>query len=251
MDDVPALVGEHCPKLPNGAELGGQHAGRDRSVSLGVASAAHRSVGLEQDRHCRHTGRPCLSQIAQPAVALQTGRVDHDRQPAAGPGRHDPVEHVHGFDGGAHVGRSAAHHRPEGIRADDLGRTVATCGPGRLARSGGPAALATAQFLADQAAGGSAYVIGEAGLTSALHDAGFVLTETDPDYVVLGETRTYSFATITQAIRLIERGARFIATNPDATGPSAEGPLPATGSVAAMITRASGIAPTSSASPTP
>ena len=104
-------------------------------------------------------------------------------------------------------------------------------------------ALATAQFLADQAAGGSAYVIGEAGLTSALHDAGFVLTETDPDYVVLGETRTYSFATITQAIRLIERGARFIATNPDATGPSAEGPLPATGSVAAMITRASGIAP--------
>jgi NagD protein len=104
-------------------------------------------------------------------------------------------------------------------------------------------ALATAKFLADQTDGGSAYVIGETGLTSALHDAGFVLTETDPDYVVLGETRTYSFTAITRAIRLIQAGARFIATNPDATGPSPEGALPATGSVAALITRATGIAP--------
>jgi NagD protein len=104
-------------------------------------------------------------------------------------------------------------------------------------------ALATAQFLADQTDHGTAYVIGETGLTSALHDAGFVLTEVDPEYVVLGETRTYDFTAITKAIRLIERGARFIATNPDATGPSAEGPLPATGSVAALITRATGIAP--------
>ncbi|MFX4271954.1 HAD-IIA family hydrolase [Propionibacteriaceae bacterium Y1685] len=104
-------------------------------------------------------------------------------------------------------------------------------------------ALATAQFLADQRAGGSAYVIGEAGLTSALHDIGFVLTDRDPDYVVLGETRTYSFTAITQAIRLLERGARFIATNPDASGPSREGSLPATGSVAALITRATGVEP--------
>ncbi len=104
-------------------------------------------------------------------------------------------------------------------------------------------AMATAQFLADQSTGGSAYVIGEAGLTSALHEIGFVLTERDPDYVVLGETRTYSFESITRAIRLIERGARFIATNPDVTGPSPEGPLPATGSVAAMITRATGSEP--------
>ncbi len=104
-------------------------------------------------------------------------------------------------------------------------------------------ALATATFLADQGAGGSAYVIGEAGLTSALHDVGFVLTERDPDYVVLGETRTYSFEAITRAIRLIERGARFIATNPDVTGPSAEGSMPATGSVAALITKATGVHP--------
>jgi NagD protein len=104
-------------------------------------------------------------------------------------------------------------------------------------------ALATAQFLGEQMPGGSAYVIGEAGMTSALHEVGFVMTDRDPDYVVLGETRTYSFEAITRAIRLIERGARFIATNPDVTGPSPEGPLPATGAVAAMIRQATGIKP--------
>ncbi|MPV51379.1 MULTISPECIES: HAD-IIA family hydrolase [unclassified Pseudactinotalea] len=104
-------------------------------------------------------------------------------------------------------------------------------------------ALATARFLADQAAGGSAYVIGEAGLTTALYEQGYILTDHDPDFVVLGETRTYSFEAITTAIRLIARGARFIATNPDVTGPSREGPLPATGSVAAMITAATGRRP--------
>jgi NagD protein len=104
-------------------------------------------------------------------------------------------------------------------------------------------ALATAQFLHDQRPEGSAYVIGEAGLTTALHSVGFVMTRRDPDYVVLGETRTYSFEAITTAIQLIERGARFIATNPDPTGPSLEGSLPATGAVAALITKATGIAP--------
>jgi NagD protein len=104
-------------------------------------------------------------------------------------------------------------------------------------------ALATARFLEDQRPGGSAYVIGEAGLTTALHNVGYTLTDVNPDYVVLGETRTYSFERITQAIRLIETGARFIATNPDPTGPSLQGPMPATGSVAALITRATGIDP--------
>jgi NagD protein len=80
-------------------------------------------------------------------------------------------------------------------------------------------ALATASFLEDQRPGGSAFVIGESGLTTALHAAGYTLSERDPDYVVIGEPRTYSFERITQAIRLIARGARFIATNPDATGP--------------------------------
>ncbi|GAA4723821.1 HAD-IIA family hydrolase [Isoptericola chiayiensis] len=104
-------------------------------------------------------------------------------------------------------------------------------------------ALATATFLTEQVPNGSAYVIGEAGLTTAMHEAGYTLTESSPDYVVLGETRTYSFEAITKAIRLIKAGARFIATNPDTTGPSAEGPLPATGAVAAMITAATGRSP--------
>jgi NagD protein len=104
-------------------------------------------------------------------------------------------------------------------------------------------ALATAQFLGDQRPNGSAFVIGESGLTTALHSVGYTLTERDPDYVVLGETRTYSFERITQAIRLISAGSRFIATNPDNVGPTPEGPLPATGAVAALISRATGVDP--------
>jgi 5'-nucleotidase len=104
-------------------------------------------------------------------------------------------------------------------------------------------ALATARFLEDQRPGGSAFVIGESGLTTALHGAGYTLTDREPDYVVLGETRTYSFERITRAIRLISSGARFIATNPDPTGPSDAGPLPATGSVAALVSRATGVDP--------
>jgi NagD protein len=121
----------------------------------------------------------------------------------------------------------------------------------RLSRSGlelpeeaiWTSALATARFLDDQRPNGSAFVVGEAGLTTALHAAGYTITDRDPDYVILGETRTYSFERITQAIRLIGDGARFIATNPDNVGPSREGPLPATGSVAALISRATGMAP--------
>lgn len=104
-------------------------------------------------------------------------------------------------------------------------------------------AVATAQFLANQIPDASAYVIGEAGLKTALHNVGYTLTDTDPDFVVLGESRTYSFQNITQAVQLIDQGARFVATNPDATGPSPEGPIPATGSVAALLTEATGREP--------
>jgi len=104
-------------------------------------------------------------------------------------------------------------------------------------------AMATAAFLDDQRPQGSAYAIGEAGLTTALHDVGYVLTDNAPDYVVLGETRTYSFSAVTTAIRLIRDGARFVATNPDPIGPSSEGVLPATGAVAALISRATGVEP--------
>lgn len=104
-------------------------------------------------------------------------------------------------------------------------------------------ALATARFLKRQRPDGSAFVIGEAGLTTALHDAGYTLTERSPDYVVLGETRTYSFERVTRAIRLVAEGARFIATNPDPSGPTADGPVPATGAVAALISMATGVQP--------
>ncbi|MBK9697029.1 MAG: HAD family hydrolase [Propionibacteriaceae bacterium] len=121
----------------------------------------------------------------------------------------------------------------------------------RLARSGLPipeeniwtSALATGAFLKSQPGNKTAFVIGEAGLTTALHEAGFVLTDVDPDFVVLGETRNYSFEAITKAIRLISDGARYIVTNPDATGPSKDGILPATGAVAAMITAATNRVP--------
>ena len=104
-------------------------------------------------------------------------------------------------------------------------------------------ALATANFLKSQNPNGTAYVLGEAGMTTALHDIGYVMTDQKPDYVVLGETRNFNFESLTRAIRLINNGSRFIATNPDATGPSAAGVLPATGSVAALITKATGKEP--------
>ena len=104
-------------------------------------------------------------------------------------------------------------------------------------------ALATADFLHSQKPKGTAFVLGEAGMTTALHEIGYIQTDVNPDYVVLGETRNFNFDMLTKAIRLINNGSRFIATNPDATGPSAEGPLPATGSVAALITKATGKEP--------
>lgn len=84
-------------------------------------------------------------------------------------------------------------------------------------------ALATAQFLEDQRPGGSAYVIGEAGLTTALHDIGYILTDHDPDYVVLGETRTYSFEAMTKAVRLINAGAASSAPTPTRPAPPPRG----------------------------
>jgi len=104
-------------------------------------------------------------------------------------------------------------------------------------------ALATAQFLDAQRPGGRAYVIGESGLTTALHDIGYILTDQEPEYVVLGETTAYSFDRITRAIRFVMAGARFIATNPDVMGPGEGGIVPATGAVAALISSATGVKP--------
>lgn len=101
-------------------------------------------------------------------------------------------------------------------------------------------ALATASFLASQHPGGSAYVIGEAGLTNALYEAGFTMNNVDPDYVVVGETRGYSYEKIEHAVHLVLRGARLIGTNPDLTGPTEKGIVPATGALIAPIELATG-----------
>jgi NagD protein len=105
------------------------------------------------------------------------------------------------------------------------------------------AAMATAQFLAQQRPNGTAFVIGESGLTSALHDVGYINTPVNPDYVVLGETFAYNFEQITTAVRLVAAGARFIATNPDVSGPAEKGIVPACGAMAALIEKATGVAP--------
>jgi len=105
-------------------------------------------------------------------------------------------------------------------------------------------ALATASFLHRQRPDGKAFVLGESGLTEAIHDIGYVITDIEPDYVVLGETFAYNFQAIKKAIRLIhEKGARFLATNPDPSGPSEGGIVPACGAMAALIKEASGISP--------
>ena len=101
-------------------------------------------------------------------------------------------------------------------------------------------AMATASFLKAQTHNRKAFVIGESGLTMPLHDAGFIVTDIDPDYVILGETHTYNLEMITRAIRLIGMGARFIATNPDTSGPGEGGLVPACGAMAALIEKASG-----------
>ncbi|MCX8052504.1 MAG: HAD-IIA family hydrolase [Armatimonadetes bacterium] len=104
-------------------------------------------------------------------------------------------------------------------------------------------AMATAQFLDSQMPRGTAYVIGETGLTTALHEVGYVLTDRNPDYVVLGETKDYSYDQISRAVRLVAAGSRFIATNPDPNGPTEKGIGPACGAMAALIEKATGVAP--------
>lgn len=104
-------------------------------------------------------------------------------------------------------------------------------------------ALATAYFLDSQRPDGTAFVIGESGLTDAIHKVGYVITDTNPDYVVLGESATINYEILTKAIRLIDAGARFVATNPDVSGPDEKGIVPACGAIAALIESATGKSP--------
>lgn len=125
----------------------------------------------------------------------------------------------------------------------DLAHRLRTVGLDLAAGNIFTSAMATARFLQAQKPEGTAFVIGESGLTEAIHGVGYVITETEPDYVVLGETHSYNLGRITQAIRLIASGARFIATNPDPSGPTEEGIVPACGAMAALMEAASGKSP--------
>jgi len=112
-------------------------------------------------------------------------------------------------------------------------------------------AMATAAFMKAQKEAGNAFVIGESGLNVAIHSAGYIMTDENPDFVVLGETFDYNFRQVTKAVRLIMEGASFIATNPDPTGPSESGITPACGAMAALIEKASGRSPFYCGKPSP
>lgn len=101
-------------------------------------------------------------------------------------------------------------------------------------------ALATASFLHSQKPKGSAFVIGEAGLLNALYDVGYRMNNVDPDYVVMGEARSYSYEKIELAVNLVVRGAKLIGTNPDINGPIENGIAPATAALIAPIEIATG-----------
>lgn len=101
-------------------------------------------------------------------------------------------------------------------------------------------ALATAAFVAKQAPGCTAYVIGETGLSNALYDAGISMNDVNPDYVIFGESRTYTYENILRAVKFIQAGAKLIGTNPDQTGPTEQGIVPSTGALISPIEKATG-----------
>jgi NagD protein len=112
-------------------------------------------------------------------------------------------------------------------------------------------AMATARFLAQQKPGGTAFVIGEGGLLNALHENGYAVVDQDPDYVIVGEGRTFSLELVERGVRLIHRGAKLIATNMDPNCPTADGPRPGCGALAAMLETAAGVKAFSVGKPSP
>ncbi len=101
-------------------------------------------------------------------------------------------------------------------------------------------ALATAQFLSSQKPHGTAFIIGEAGLINAMYNVGYTMNNIDPDYVVVGDTRNYSYEKLEQAVNLVINGAKLIGTNPDLTGPIENGIAPSTKALISPIELATG-----------
>ena len=112
-------------------------------------------------------------------------------------------------------------------------------------------AMATARFLAQQKQKGTAYVIGEGGLLTALHENGYAIVDQDPDYVVVGEGRTFNLEMVEAAVRMILRGAKLIATNLDPSCPTANGVRPGCGALVALLEAATGIKAFSVGKPSP
>lgn len=112
-------------------------------------------------------------------------------------------------------------------------------------------AMATARFLAQQKPGGTAFVIGEGGLLTALHQNGYAVVDHDPDYVVVGEGRTFNLELVESAVRMILRGAKLIATNLDPNCPTQSGLRPGCGAMVAMLETATGVKAFSVGKPSP
>jgi NagD protein len=112
-------------------------------------------------------------------------------------------------------------------------------------------AMATARFLAQQKPQGTAFVIGEGGLLTALHNNGYAVVDRDPDFVVVGEGRTFNAEVVEAALNMILGGARLVATNPDPNCPTATGTRPGCGAVVAMLEAASGLRAFSVGKPSP
>jgi NagD protein len=112
-------------------------------------------------------------------------------------------------------------------------------------------AMATARFLAAQKPGGTAFVIGEGGLLQALHKNGYAIVDDDPDYVVVGEGRTFNMEIVEAAVRMILRGSKLIATNIDPNCPTAHGLRPGCGAIVAMLETATGLKAFSVGKPSP
>jgi NagD protein len=112
-------------------------------------------------------------------------------------------------------------------------------------------AMATARFLARQKPNGTAFVIGEGGLLTALHNNGYAIVDRDPDYVVVGEGRTFTFEMVEAALNMILAGAKLVATNMDPNCPTQHGSRPGCGAVVAMLEAASGLRAFSVGKPSP